>query len=48
MSGKVVDPDYPGQDRLTDQEIKNLAIQEAGAVIYDSKRRRYSYFSKPN
>ena len=33
MSGKVVDPDYPGQDRLTDQEIKNLAIQEAGAAV---------------
>jgi len=33
MSGKVIDPDYPGQDRLSDQEIKNLAIQDAGSAV---------------
>jgi hypothetical protein len=38
MSGKVVDPDYPGQDRLTDQEIKNLAIQEAGTVVENAAK----------
>jgi len=33
---KVVDPDYPGQERLSDQEIKNLAIQESGKAVNEA------------
>ena len=33
-NSKVVDPDYPGGERLSNEElIKNLAIQEAGAAV---------------
>ena len=30
---KVVDPDYPGKERLSDQEIKNLAVQESSKNV---------------
>jgi|TARA_R110002020_G_scaffold82359_7_gene203866 hypothetical protein len=35
---KVVDPDYPGQERLSDQDIKNLAIQDAGSAVNESAK----------
>ena len=35
---KVVDPDYPGQERLSDQEIKNIAIQQAAPAVAESAK----------
>ena len=41
---KVVDPDYPGQERLSDQDIKNLAIQDAGSAV--TNRQKIIHFQQ--
>jgi hypothetical protein len=39
---KVVDQDYPGQERLSDQDIKNLAIQNAGPAV-ETAAKNYAF-----
>ena len=39
---KVVDQDYPGQERLSDQDIKNLAIQNAGKAV-ETAAKNYAF-----
>ena len=38
MSGKVVDHDYPGSERLSDEELKNQVIQQSAKPIEKSTK----------
>ena len=37
---KVIDPDYPGQDRLTDEELKNKVLSEAPAQSQQTQKQQ--------
>jgi len=41
-NSKVVDPDYPGQDRLTDEELKSKVLSEA-PVQKANKQQEYKF-----